>query len=360
MDISDEIYKTCTRFLGGHHRPKPQQVLSELAATVDPDMLGDSYGEGEIIKRFETEVAALLGKEAAVFMPSGTMCQQIALRIWCDRRKVSNVAFHPTCHLEIHEQHGYQRLHNLQGILLGSPYRLFTLDDLKNVKEPLGALLIELPQREIGGQLPSWETLTEIISLAREQGTPLHLDGARLWESQPFYKRPYTEIAALFDTVYVSFYKILGGIAGAILAGPAGVIAESFVWQGRHGGNIVQLYPYVLAAQKGLAERLPRVEAYHAKAKAIASVLSAFPQIEIVPDPPHTNMMHIFLRGDAGKLREASLDIARETGTWLISWLAPTPIPAYQKFELTVGEATLALPDEEIGRLFQLLFEKIS
>ena len=359
MDTHDEIYKACTRFLSGHYRQTPQQVLSELAASVDPGMPGDRYGEGEIINHFEAEVAALLGKEAAVFMPSGTMCQQIALRIWCDRRKTPRVAFHPTCHLEIHEQHAYQRLHNLQGVLLGSAFRLFTLDDLKNVKEPLGALLIELPQREIGGQLPTWETLTEIIAWAREQGIPMHLDGARLWESQPFYKRPYAEIAALFDTVYVSFYKILGGIAGAVLAGPAGVIAESRVWQRRHGGNLVQLYPYVLAAQKGLAERLTRMEAYQAKAKAIASTLSTFPQIEIVPDPPHTNMMHVFLRGDAGKLREASLDIARETGTWLISWLAPTPIPASQKFELTVGEATLDLPDEEIGKLFQLLFEKI-
>ncbi len=186
MDTHDEIYKACTRFLGGHYRQTPQQVLSDLAASVDPGMLGDRYGEGEIINHFEAEVAALLGKEAAVFMPSGTMCQQIALRIWCDRRKVSNVAFHPTCHLEIHEQHGYQRLHNLQSILLGSPYRLFTLDDLKNVKEPLGALLIELPQREIGGQLPSWEALAEIIFWGREQGIPMHLDGARLWESQPF------------------------------------------------------------------------------------------------------------------------------------------------------------------------------
>jgi len=360
VDTHDGIYKACTRFLGGHYRQTPQQVLSDLAASVDPGMLGDRYGEGEIINHFEAEVAALLGKEAAVFMPSGTMCQQIALRIWCDRRKISNVAFHPTCHLEIHEQHGYQRLHNLQSILLGSPYRLLTLDDLKNVKEPLGALLIELPQREIGGQLPSWEALAEIISWGREQGIPMHLDGARLWESQPFYKRSYAEIAALFDTVYVSFYKILGGIAGAILAGPADVIAESRVWQRRHGGNLVQLYPYVLAAQKGLTERLPRMEAYHAKARAIASVLSAFPQIEIVPDPPHTNMMHVFLRGDAGKLQEASLAIAQETGTWLISWLAPTPIPTYQKFELTVGEATLDLPDEEIGKLFQLLFDKIS
>jgi threonine aldolase len=352
------IYKSCTRFLGGHYRQSPQQVLSELAATTDPDISADRYGEGELINGFESEVASLLGKEAAVFMPSGTMCQQIALRIWTDRKKIPQVAFHPTCHLEIHEQKGYKFLHGMHGVLVGSPYRLFTLEDLKAIKQPLGALLIELPQREIGGQLPTWEELTEIIAWAREQDIPIHLDGARLWECQPFYKRPYSEIAGLFDTVYVSFYKILGGIAGAILAGPADLIAESRIWQRRHGGNLVQLYPYVLAAKKGLTERIGRIEAYCAKAKAIATALSAFPQIEIVPNPPQTNMMHLFLRGDAEKLQAASLEIAQETGVWLIPWLAPTMLPTYQKSELSVGDAALDLSEEEIVDLFQKLFDK--
>jgi threonine aldolase len=243
-------------------------------------------------------------------------------------------------------------------VLLGSPYRLFTLDDLKAIKEPLGALLIELPQREIGGQLPTWEELTEIITWADVQGIPTHLDGARLWECQPFYKRPYAEIAALFDTVYVSFYKIMGGIAGAVLAGPADIIVESRIWQRRHGGNLVQLYPYVLAAQKGLNEHLGRIESYCAEAKTIANALAAFPQIEIVPNPPQTNMMHLFLRGDAKKLQAAALEIAEETHVWLIPWLGPTMIPAYQKCELSVGDATLDLPEEEIVALFQKLFDK--
>lgn len=138
----------------------------------------------------------------------------------------------------------------------------------------------------------------------------------------------------------------------------ADVIAEARVWQRRHGGNLVQLYPYVLAAQKGFAERLGRMEAYCAKARAMAVMLSTFPQIEIVPNPPHTNMMHVFLRGELDKLREANLDIAQETGVWLLSWISPTAIPAYQKVEVTVGDATMDLSDEEIGELFGMLFEK--
>ena len=71
----------------------------------------------------------------------------------------------------------------------------------------------------------------------------MHMDGARLWESAPFYGRSYAEIAALFDTVYVSFYKGVGAIAGAALAGPADFIAEARVWQRRHGGDLVNSTP---------------------------------------------------------------------------------------------------------------------
>src|SRR5215467_12716180 len=104
------IARNCTRFLSYHHKQTPRQALLELAETVDPDLEADSYGQGRLMADFETEVAHLLGKEAAVFMPSGTMCQQIALRVWADRRNRRAVAFHPTCHLELHEDQGYRLL----------------------------------------------------------------------------------------------------------------------------------------------------------------------------------------------------------------------------------------------------------
>ena len=355
---AQEIYRTCTRYLTHDYPRTPQQVLSELAAGTDPELKADHYGQGELIHRFERDMAELLGKDAAVFMPSGTMCQQIALRIWATRRGTSNVAFHPKSHLEIHEGHAYQRLHGLNGILVGSPDHLMTLKDLQAVAEPIGALLVELPQREIGGQLPTWEALNEMIDWAHERQIPVHLDGARLWECRPFYNREYAEIAALFDSVYVSFYKVLGGIAGSILAAPTDVIAESRVWQRRHGGNLIHLYPYVLSAQQGLRKRLGRMEVYHAKAKEIASALTAFPQIKVVPNPPQTNMMHVFIKGEREVLETAVLAVARETGVWLCSWFAPTALPQYQKFELVVGEATLDLSAEEVSTLFRRLLDR--
>ncbi|HLG61062.1 MAG TPA: beta-eliminating lyase-related protein [Ktedonosporobacter sp.] len=352
------IQNACTRFLTHHYRKSPHQILSDLAQATDPSIQADRYGQGQVITQFEEEIAALLGKEAAVFMPSGTMCQQIALRIWANRRQSKNVAFHPTCHLEIHEQQGYRALHGLHGIPVGSPYQLLTLPDLQAIAEPLGAVLLELPQREIGGQLPSWEELVEIIEWARSRHIPTHLDGARLWECQPFYGREYAAIAALFDTVYVSFYKVLGGIAGAALAGPSDVIAEARTWQRRHGGNLIHLFPYVLSARKGLADHLGEIATYCAKARNVASILASFPQIQVVPNPPQTNMMHVFLYGERAKLIDAALDIAEETGTWLFPSLVPAQLPSYHKFELTVGRATLDLPDETIRELFQLLFAK--
>jgi threonine aldolase len=349
MDDKEAVFDACTRFLTHHYPQPPRQVLSELAEIAGPDTRPDRYGEGEQIAHFEQEIASLFGKQAAVFMPSGTMCQQIALRIWADRHGTRNVAFHPKCHLEIHENKGYQLLHGLHGVLVGHPDRLIALDDLLAIKEPLAALLIELPQREIGGQLPKW---------ARQRDIPTHLDGARLWECQPFYGRSYAEIAALFDTIYVSFYKTLGGVAGAILTGPADLIAEARVWQRRHGGNLIHLFPYVLAARKGLTERLGRMEAYHRKAVEIAAALAPIPQIEIVPDPPHTNMMHLFIRGDRARLEDAALEIAREQRVRLFRSFAPGQLPAYQRAEFVVGDATLDLPSVEIVELFQALLKR--
>lgn len=352
------IFTSCHRFLAYDYPKTPRRALSELIETIDPQLEADRYGQGALIEDFEQEVANLLGKEAAVFMPSGTMCQQIALRIWAQRRQSPNVAFHPRCHLETHEEHAYQRLHGLRGILVGSAERLLTVEDLTRVGEPLGAVLFELPQRDLGGALPTWEALSEIVAWARARDLPMHLDGARLWECQPFYQRPYAEIAGLFDTVYVSFYKVLGAIAGSILAGPADVIREARIWQRRHGGNLIHLYPFVLSARKGVQERLGQMERYHVKAREIAALLSPFARITITPDPPHTNMMHLFLRAEQARLEAAALEIARERGLWLFSHLAPTAVPGLTLMEWTVGEATLDISAQEIVEVFEQLLAR--
>src|SRR5690242_8025888 len=87
-----QIRMACVRSLTGHHLLRPRQILADLAEATAADELSDNYGQGDLITNFEQHIASVLGKEAAVFMPSGTMCQQIALRIWTERRQIPRVA----------------------------------------------------------------------------------------------------------------------------------------------------------------------------------------------------------------------------------------------------------------------------
>ena len=196
------IVERCERFVSTWSAPRdPAAEFRALAERAGKRL--DIYGHGESVERLETRVAGLLGKEAAALFPSGTMAQQIALRIWCDRRGTSTVAFHPHCHLDVHEERGYAFLHGLHARPVGRRDRVIARADLDEINEPIGALLLELPQRDLGGQLPAWRDLRAQATWARRNGVALHLDGARLWQCGPFYKRPLSEIGALFDTVYV-------------------------------------------------------------------------------------------------------------------------------------------------------------
>ena len=353
-----QAFLQCERALSGH---PPRQLRAELQALVESvgaDEQPDRYGAGALIEDFEREIATLLGKEAAVFMPSGTMAQQIALRIWSERTGRKTVAFHPTCHLELHEHKGYQALHGLRATLVGDADQLITLADLNATPEPIAALLLELPQREIGGQLPSWDTLVEQTAWAHARGAAAHMDGARLWEAGPTYGRDYAEVANLFDSVYVSFYKGIGAIAGAALAGAADFVAEARIWQRRHGGNLVQLYPYVLSARAALRERLPRFASYHERAVRIAAALSQVDGVILKPNPPQAHMAHVYLRGEPEALLEASADLAREERVALFTWLRPAPIPGYAMFELTIGDGAAALTPEEVAGYFTRVLEQ--
>ena len=182
----------CERWLAQRRPARAAELLTRAAAALPAGAWPDRYGEGELVETFERRMADLLGKQSAALFPSGTMAQQIALRIHCDRRGLSTVGFHPTCHLELHEHGGYAHLHGLKAELIGDRDRLITLEDLDALHAPIGALLIELPQREIGGRLPEWEELRAQIQWARDRGIATHLDGARIWESAPYYERAHS------------------------------------------------------------------------------------------------------------------------------------------------------------------------
>jgi threonine aldolase len=346
----DELRDRCSRFLLGHGRRTPAAVLDEITS-LGEDLGPDRYGDGGSVLALEVEVRELLDKPAAVFMPSGTMAQQIAMRIHADRRSSRVVAFHPTCHLELHEDKAYQRLHGLVGRTIGNADELITLDDIQSVKEPVAAFVLELPQREIGGLLPSWEDLTAQVAAVREKGAAAHLDGARLWECATFYQRSVAEIAGLFDSVYVSFYKGLGGLSGCCLLGDEDLVARAREWRARHGGRLFSLWPYAASGLVGLRRRLPRMDDYVSHARAIAAALHDVDGVAVRPDPPQTPMMHLHLRTDAEAFRAAALRFAEEDklAVWLRS--APSSTPGWQRVELTVGDATLEFPPDEVRRI---------
>jgi threonine aldolase len=350
------VLRSCTKFLG--HPPRTvRERLSEIASEADPDLRPDHYGSGALLEDFERDIAQLLGKEAAVFMPSGTMAQQIALRIHADARRTNTIALHPQSHLLVSEANALHALHDLRGVPAGDRYKLYTLADLQAIAQPLAAVLLELPERNIGGPLRPWSEVLEICAWANSHGVAMHLDGARLWESQPFYGKPLDELARPFDTVYVSFYKILNAVAGAALAGPAPIIAQARQWQWRHGGRLVQQYPMVLSARAGLHDYLPRVPLYCERAREIALQLAGFERIAVTPNPPPTNMMHAYLKADASRAAQAALQVAEETKSWMIGALRTTPLPGWQMFEIQCAEGSLDVSGDEVRAWFERLFE---
>ncbi len=345
----------CIDAIANHLEMPPGELLRAAAERLEPGA-HDLYGSGEALNAFEAKIAALLGKPDAVFMPSGTMAQQIALRIVADRRALRAFAGHATNHVVLHERDGFARLHALEFVPIGSPVGLITRADLDAVHEPIATLLLELPQRELGGELPSWDELVELTTAARERGWHLHLDGARLWECEPFYRRTYAEIAAQFDTVYVSFYKSIGALGGAMLAGPQPFIDEARIWQRRHGGNLFTLFPYAAVAEQAFADRIDRMRAYVQAATSVASALERYPRVTIRPNPPRTNMLHAFIRGDAPDYAQRVQRIAREFGIWTIGRLAPTVLPDLWRWEISCGDATLALTHDRLQLALDELF----
>ncbi len=342
---------TCTRFLAWHGAGR----AADLLATIPPDTVTDHYGDGGAVTEVESEIMLVLGKPAAVFVPSGTMAQQAVLRVHADRRDRRVVVFHPACHIDTHEGRGYERLHQLTGRPVGERDRLLGLADLEQVAEPVGSLVIELPQRDLGGQQPDWAALEAQASWARERGAAVHLDGARLWESAAGYGKPPADIAALFDTVYVSFYKGLGALPGCCVAGPEDVVAEVREWRHRMGGTLFGLWPNAASALSCLARRLPMMPRYLSHTRAIADALRDLPGVTIVPDPPQTPMLHLLLRTTAEDFTAAARRLVTEQGLWTWPGAMSTPDPDTQRVELAVGDATLALRPGQVREIIRAL-----
>ncbi|MET9677106.1 beta-eliminating lyase-related protein [Streptomyces sp. NPDC006482] len=329
------------------HRLRELADWAELAGHGDRPL--DTYGNGAV-EEVERRVAEALGLPAAVFFPTGTMAQQIALRCWAGRTGSPVVALHPLAHPEVHEGGALGAVSGLRTIHLTDAPRLPTAQEVRDHPEPFGTLMLELPLRDAGFVLPSWDELTEVVEAARERDAVVHFDGARLWECTTAFGRGLPEIAGLADSVYVSFYKSLGGLSGAALAGPEDVMEEARVWRHRYGGLLFQQYPAALSALRGLDVELPRLPSYVRHARVVADAVreelaeAGTGWFRIHPETPHTHQFQVWLPYDPEALTAAALAQTEATGTALFRrWFTPGAggPPGVAFTELTVTEPGL-------------------
>lgn len=278
------------------------RLLARLCET-EP-FAADEFSLGGVVDRLERRMAELLGKESAVFLPSGTLANHLALRLLARRgRRV----------LVQHESHLYcdcgdcaQELSGLTLVPLAAGRTGFTLDELHaaaaleeegRVRTPIGAVSIESPVRRRQGELFDFAEMQQIVGFARERGIGLHLDGARLFLATPYTGVSPAAYAAPFDTVYVSLYKYFNAAGGAVLAGPRQLLDGLYHARRMFGGGLRQAWPYAAVALHyldGFAERFAEAAAI---ADRLFAAIAEHPHVTVFRSPVSTNVTRLQVRG---------------------------------------------------------------
>lgn len=324
----------------------------------------DHYGEGRLVESFEQKIAALLGKPAAVFMPSGIMAQSAAVKVWTESARLPRFGMHPTSHLAVHEEEAWSALLQCHGVLIGDRLRPMRASDLAASPQPMACLIVELPIREAGGQLPTWDELDALKAAAQARGIRLHMDGARLWESAAYYSntrgKSCAEIVAGFDSVYVSLYKGIGAFAGAALAGPVDFIEQARLWRRRLGGTLHHLSPMVVSAAMRFDERLALMPALYTRTVGFAAGLrEACPTLRVNPAVPQTSMLHLYFPAPAEAVNDARDAIAAQARCWLFGGVRPAEVPGWSSVEITVGDRLLHADNARVVPLFAQLAQAL-
>lgn len=226
----------------------------------------DSYLLGGEVEAFEQRWATLLGKEMAVFMPSGTLANQLAVRTLCGNKR--RVIVQDSCHMYNDTGDACQTLSGLTMMPLAPGKATYTREEVEGVVTrtaggrvavEVGALVIESPVRRRFGEMFDWDEARRVTAYAREHGIATHLDGARLFIASAYTGIAPREYAAAFDTVYVSLWKYFNSGIGAILAGPRRVLEGMYHVRRMFGGNLAVGWQAALVAghfMTGFEERL--------------------------------------------------------------------------------------------------------
>ncbi len=340
MKPSDRALKQACRFVLS--RPLPvsaAETLARLAAHPAAVEAIDEYGAGGAVARLEQVTAERLGKPAGLFFIKGVTAQLCVLRAYAEERGCNNVVIHPLSHMDIDEAGAVERVTGLHAIRLGR-HAPFTLTALQALTEPLAVVVIELPLRRAGFVLPPIDELRAISAWCREQAIPLHFDGARLWEAAAGYGIAEAELAALADSVYVSYYKGLGGLGGALMAGSTAFIDSLLVWKTRYGGNLFTAYPYAISALDGLERLASRQREFVDRARLLAAGMAGIANPIIHPNPPHTNAFQVWLRGTPKGLAERHREFASAQKQWLFDGFSEAPLDGYSMAEIQLGPSS--------------------
>lgn len=256
----------------------------------------------------EIRVAKMLRKEAAVFLPSGTMCNEIALRVHCNPG--DEVICHDSCHIVIAEAGGPAAMAGVMIKGLASPSGIFTADDVRAAMHPGGVAglghfsrrypprtgLIHLENTSNAGGGTPWpmDALRSVTDLAQEHGIPTHMDGARLMNGAVALGVDIGEIAQHVDSVWLDFSKGLGAPVGAVLAGSADFIDRAWRLKQQMGGSMRQSGILTAACLYALDHNVARLADDHALAKSVAVRIAGLPGVAEVTEP-QTNLLFFVL-----------------------------------------------------------------
>jgi threonine aldolase len=247
----------------------PAEYANLLARLADIDGIAvDEFSRDGVVARLEERMAALLGKETALFLPSGTLANHLAFRVLAQRGR--RVLVQRESHIYNDSGDCTQELSGLTLIPLAPGRATFDLAEVAaeveraaegRVSTPVGVISIESPVRRVVGEVFDFDEMQRIAAFARERRIGLHLDGARLFLAAPYTGIAPQTYAALFDTVYVSLYKYFNAAGGAVLAGPHDLLADLYHQRRMFGGSLRQAWPYAAVALHyldGFGERFER------------------------------------------------------------------------------------------------------
>jgi threonine aldolase len=297
---------------------KPSRAMKEAMMLAE---VGDEqHGSDPTTHALCDRMVALLGKEAAVFMPSGTMCNEVAILTQC--RPGDEILAHPTAHIAGSEGGAPWALAGVQVTGLpgeGGQFSLATLEQALRPKTryapPQRMVEVEQTANLGGGRVWPLETLDAVADFAHAHGMVTHMDGARLMNAVVASGVPAQQMCAGYDTVWVDFTKGLGAPVGAVLAGSAEVIGEAWRWKQRVGGALRQSGICAAACLYALDHNIERLEEDHENARVLARALAQLPGVTV--ELPETNLVFFDVSGTgltgaelAARLREKGVLIS--------------------------------------------------